>query len=123
MPPQWVLFAGGPWTAPGYDFHSFATRAYVSQRLELRQPVPFAAIPLGKYGKAPGHITLAPFVQAIAVAAGNATVRTPVSGVYPSVGIGALFFFDLVRADVARGLRNGQWRFAIDIDRSFWGIL
>ena len=123
MPPQWVLFAGGPWTAPGYDFHSFATRAYVSQRFEVRQPVPFAAISLGKYGKAPGHITLAPFVQAIAVAAGNATVRTPVSGVYPSVGIGALFFFDLVRADVARGLRNGQWRFAIDIDRSFWGIL
>lgn len=123
MPPQWLLFAGGPWTAPGYNFHSLATRAYVSQRLEVRQPVSFPAIPLGRYGKAPGHITLAPFVQAIAVAAGSANVKTPVSGVYPSAGIGALFFFDLVRADVARGLRNGQWRFAIDIDRSFWGIL
>lgn len=123
MPPQWLLFAGGPWTAPGYDFHSFATRAYVSQRFEVRQPIPFVAIPLGKYGKAPPHITLAPFVQAIGVAVGTSDVATPVSGVYPSVGMGALFFFDLVRADVARGLRNGQWRFSIDIDRSFWGIL
>jgi hypothetical protein len=26
-------------------------------------------------------------------------------------------------ADVSRGLRNGQWRFAIDIDRAFWGML
>jgi hypothetical protein len=34
-----------------------------------------------------------------------------------------LFFYDLLRADVARGLRNGTWRFSIDIDRSFWGIL
>jgi hypothetical protein len=32
-------------------------------------------------------------------------------------------FYDLVRADVSRGLRNGQWRFSIDIDRGFWGIL
>jgi len=24
---------------------------------------------------------------------------------------------------VARGLRQGTWRFGIDIDRGFWGIL
>ncbi len=127
LPPQWLVFAGGPWSAPGYDFHTFATRAYASQRFELRQPVPAPAIPLGKYGKAPGHITLAPFVQAIAIAGGIGAVSSagpsPVSGVYPSVGLGTLFFFDLIRADVARGLRRGTWRFSVDIDRSFWGIL
>jgi hypothetical protein len=32
-------------------------------------------------------------------------------------------FYDLLRADVARGLRQGSWRFSIDIDRAFWGIL
>jgi len=123
VPPQWLMFAGGPLSAPGYNYQQFATRGFVSQRFEIRQPVRALAIPLGKYGKAPGHITLAPFVQAIAVAAGTPDVATPVAGVYPSVGVGALFFFDLVRVDVARGLRRGQWRFAIDIDRSFWGIL
>lgn len=123
LPPQWLVFAGGPWSAPGYGFHQFRTRAYLSQRVELRQPVPFIPIPLGKYGRAPGHVTLAPFVQAIGVAAGVPGVPTAVPGVYPSAGVGALFFFDLVRADVARGLRDGRWRFSIDIDRGFWGIL
>jgi hypothetical protein len=43
--------------------------------------------------------------------------------VYPSAGIGALLFYDLLRVDVSRGLRDGAWRFAIDIDRSFWNIM
>lgn len=113
LPPQWQLFAGGPWSAPGYAFHQFASRAVLSQRIELRQPVPAPALPLGRYGKAPAHVTLAPFVQATATE----------STVWPSAGVGMLFFFDLVRADVSRGLRDGRWRFAIDIDRGFWGIL
>jgi hypothetical protein len=127
LPPQWLLFAGGPLSAPGYNYASFATRAFLSQRFELRQPIPAPAIPLGKWGKAPAHLTLAPFVQAIAIANGlpgvSLAVKPPVAGVYPSAGLGVLFFFDLVRIDVARGLRNGQWRFALDIDRGFWGIL
>jgi hypothetical protein len=122
LPPQWLVFAGGPWSAPGYAFHQFATRAYLSQRLELRQPIPAPSIPLGRFGKAPGRVTLAPFVQATAVGAGLAR-GAPTPGVYPSVGVGTLLFFDLVRADVARGLRDGRWRFSIDIDRAFWGIL
>lgn len=123
LPPQWLVFAGGPWSAPGYDFHEFGTRGYVSQRLEIRQPVPAPAIPLGKFGKAPSHITLAPFVQALAMVKGTNSVVYRGTGVFPSVGLGTLLFFDLVRADVARGLRNGQWRFSLDIDRGFWGIL
>lgn len=123
LAPQWLVFAGGPWSAPGYDFHEFSTRAFVSQRIELRQPVPAPAIPLGKYGKAPGHVTLAPFVAAIATSSGISAVPTRASGVYPAAGVGMLFFFDLVRVDVARGLRDGSWRFALDIDRGFWGIL
>ncbi|MEO7520914.1 MAG: hypothetical protein ABIW79_03760 [Gemmatimonas sp.] len=123
LSPQWLVFAGGPWSAPGYEFHEFSTRAFVSQRIEFRQPVPAPQIPLGKYGKAPGHVTLAPFVAAIATASGITSVPTRAAAVYPSFGVGVLFFFDLVRIDVARGLRAGQWRFALDIDRGFWGIL
>ena len=123
LPPQWLVFAGGPWSAPGYDPATFATRAFLSQRVELHQPVPFFPIPLGRYGKSPGRIVLAPYAQAIAVASGSSLMPTRVSAVYPSVGVGALFFFDLLRFDVARGVRDGAWRFAIDIDRGFWGIM
>ncbi|WP_461413506.1 hypothetical protein [Gemmatimonas sp.] len=122
VPPQWLLFAGGPWSAPGYDWQRFGSRAMLSQRIEFRTPVPAPSIPLRRFGKSPPHATLAPFVQALAVASGTAERRT-VSGVYPSAGVSVLFFYDLLRADVARGLRDGAWRFAIDIDRSFWGIL
>ena len=123
LPPQWLIFAGGPWSAPGYEFHSFRTRGMLSQRLELRQPVPAPAFPLGRYGTAPAHVTLAPFVQITATASGLSTTETRPSALWPSAGLGVLFFFDLVRADISRGLRDGRWIFALDIDRAFWGIL
>jgi len=123
LPPQWLAFAGGPWSAPGYDAATFATRGFVSQRLEVRQPVRVPSIPLGRYGKAPGHITLAPYAQVLASASGIPSMPTREAGVWPSAGLGVLFFFDLLRVDVARGLRDGTWRFAFDIDRSFWGVL
>lgn len=122
LPPQWLVFAGGPWSAPGYDWHAFGSRALLSQRLEFRTPIPAPSIPLRRFGKSPPRVTLAPFVQALAVASGTRE-RPLVSGVYPSAGVSVLFFYDLLRADVARGLRDGHWRFSIDIDRSFWGIL
>jgi hypothetical protein len=45
------------------------------------------------------------------------------SGGYPYAGVGALLFFDLLRVDVARGLRDGRWRFGVDVVRDFWSIL
>lgn len=122
LPTQWLIFAGGPWSAPGYDFHTFASRAMLSQRVELRQPIPAPSIPLKRWGKSPPRVTLAPFVQLLATASGTPD-RPTTAALRPSAGLGVLMFYDLVRADVARGLRNGQWRFAIDIDRGFWGIL
>jgi hypothetical protein len=123
LPPQWLAIAGGPWSAPGYDAAAFASRAYLSQRLEVRQPIPAPAIPLGRYGRAPGHITLAPYAQVLVTASGIAAMPSRPAGAWPSAGLGVLFFFDLLRFDVARGLRDGAWRIAFDIDRSFWGVL
>jgi len=37
--------------------------------------------------------------------------------------VGLLGFFDLVRFDVARGLRNGRWTFGVDLTRDLWRIL
>ncbi len=122
VPPQWRVFAGGPWTAPGYDYLTFTALGLVSQRVEFRVPVPGPSVPLGRFGKSPPRVTLAPYVQALGVTSGLID-RPTAAGLYTSAGMGVLFFYDLLRADVARGLRDGQWRFSIDIDRSFWGML
>jgi hypothetical protein len=34
-----------------------------------------------------------------------------------------LTFFDLLRFDVARGIRHGRWTFAVDFTHDLWRIL
>ncbi len=125
LPPQWLQYAGGPRSGPGYGFHDFVGRAMASPHLEWRIPVPFPSLPLGKYGASPSRILLAPFAHAVLLhgADPSPTVSRYQDGVYPAVGLGALLFYDLLRVDVSRGLHRGTWRFAIDVDRAFWGIL
>jgi len=122
IPAQHLVFLGGPTSGPGYDFHEFVGRAGVSQRLEWRFLAPFIPIPLGRYGKAPGTITLAPFATAVWVDR-SAAFKPARQGWYPALGLGALTVFDLIRLDVARGLRDGRWTFSIDIGRDFWSVL
>jgi hypothetical protein len=117
LPAQHLVFLGGPTTGPGYDFHQFAGRAGASQRLELRVPAPFPSFKLGRYGRTPASITLAPFVNTIWISGGSRV------GWFPSAGLGALSVFDVLRLDVARGLRDGRWTFSLDVGREFWGIL
>jgi hypothetical protein len=52
----------------------------------------------------------------------DATGRKAFTG-HPSVGAGLLLFFDLVRLDLARGIRNGRWTFGVDLSRDLWRIL
>ncbi len=122
VPPQDLVYLGGPVTGPGYDFHAFAARAGASQRLEFRTPVPFPAISLGRYGRAPARATLAPFAHTVYVAR-PASFRSGQRGWSPALGAGAYVFFDLVRFDVARGLRDGRWTFSVDVTRDFWRVL
>ena len=123
VPSQEWLFFGGPVSAPGYDFHELAARVGVTQRIEWRTPVPMPAINLGRFGKVPGEATLAPFVQGTFVRrALDADVLHP-TGVYPSVGVALQPFFELLRFQVARGLRHGRWSFNVDVARDFWGVL
>ena len=123
IPAQEWLYFGGPMSAPGYAFHELAAAAGVTQRVEWRASVPAPAFSLGRFGRAPGQATLAPFAQAtFARRAAPSDVAHP-PGVYPSVGIAIQPFFDLVRFEVARGLRNGTWAFNVDLSRDFWGVL
>jgi hypothetical protein len=123
IPPQEWLWFGGPLSAPGYGFHELGTLVGVSQRVEWRTPVPGPSISLGRFGRVPGQATLAPFVQGtFARRALDTDVAHP-TGIYPSAGVALIPFFDLLRLQVARGLRNGRWSLNVDVSREFWGIL
>jgi hypothetical protein len=122
VPPQELVYLGGPVTGPGYDFHAFAGRFGASQRVEWRTPVPFPSISLGRYGRSPARATLAPFAHTVYLARPSA-IRPGRGGWSPSLGAGAYVFFDLLRFDVARGLRDGRWTFSVDVARDFWRIL
>lgn len=122
VPPQEHVYMGGPVSGPGYGFHDFASDFAMSSRLEIQFRVPFLSVPMLRYGKAPPSATLAPYMHLVTVG-DPAAFSTRPRGLYPSVGIGALFLFDLLRFDVARGLRDGTWTFSVDVTRTLWGIL
>jgi hypothetical protein len=122
IPPQALAFAGGPVTAAGYDFHTFASRALVAQRLEWRRTVGNVPVSLGRYGSLGMAVRLAPFAQLLWSDA-PARAGAPTAGWYPGVGIGVISLFDLLRVDVARGFRGGRWTFAVDLSRDLWRVL
>jgi hypothetical protein len=123
IPAQEWLYFGGPVSAPGYEFHELASVAGVTQRVEWRTAVPAPAFSLGRFGRAPGRATLAPFVQATFARRAVATDVLHPTGVYPSAGVALQPFFDLLRFELARGLRHGVWTFNVDLSRDFWDIL
>ena len=143
IPVQELAYLGGPTTGPGYDYHSIISTRTFSEHVEWRMPAPFIPFSLGRFGRVPGRGTFAPFVHVI-----GATSRAPldcpaavsrpttgfaggprsncestIGGLYPSVGAGFLTPFDLLRIDVARGLRRGRWSFSFDVSRQFWSVL
>ena len=122
LPAQHLVYFGGPTTGPGYEFHEFVGRGGLSQRLEYRFLAPFVPIPLGRFGRAPGTITLAPFATAVWIDR-SAPFKPARQGWYPALGLGALTVFDVLRLDIARGLRDGRWTFSVDIGRDFWSVL
>ncbi|HEX8945299.1 MAG TPA: hypothetical protein VF785_19335 [Gemmatimonadaceae bacterium] len=143
-PAQERVYLGGPTTGPGYDYHSIVSTRAFSEHLELRVPTPFIPFSLGRFGRVPGRATFAPFVHVIGATSDRALDCPPaavlgsslglttaarrdcqdlVGGLYPSVGAGFLLPFDVLRFDVARGLRNGRWTFSVDVSRQFWSVL
>ena len=123
VPPQDLVYFGGPLTGPGYDFHSLVGARGVSQRIEWRLPVPFVSIPLGRFGRAPGGATLAPFVHGVQISGRPAELGPGPNGFHPAGGLGFLTLFDLLRFDVAHGFRDGGWTFSVDVSRDFWPVL
>ena len=121
VPAQERIYLGGPTTGPGYRYHQFAGELGASARAEWRLPIPFPSLPLGRFGRSAAQATLAPFANAVYLA--RPAADGTVGGWYPSLGVGAITFFDILRVDVARGLRDGRWSFSVDASRSLWGVL
>ena len=122
LPAQHLVYFGGPTTGPGYEFHEFVGRGGISHRIEYHFLAPFVPIPLGRFGRTPATVTLAPFATAVWIDR-SAPFKAPRQGWYPAVGVGALTVFDVLRFDVARGLRHGRWTFSVDVGRDFWSVL
>lgn len=120
VPVQDAVFFGGPVTGPGYDFHALRGLAGISQRFEWQRRLPFVPIDLGRFGKVPATLVLAPYAHAVWI---DRPLASDGGGWFPSLGVGAVGFFDLLRVDVARGLRDGRWMFSLDVSRELWPVL
>ncbi|HUF64676.1 MAG TPA: hypothetical protein VMM17_01750 [Gemmatimonadaceae bacterium] len=120
--PQHHVLLGGPVSGPGYDYHELAGRRGGFARVEWRIVAPFPSISLGRFGRTPPTAVLAPYAHVAFVGAPPA-FRAPRNGAYPAVGVAVMPFFELLRIDVARGLRDGRWTFGVDVTRDFWPVL
>lgn len=116
---QDLVVFGGPLTGPGLGFHALAGRRAVSQRLEWQSRIPFIPINLGRFGRVPSSLVLAPYVHAVWLDRPSQGE----SGWHPAIGLGTIGLFEVLRLDVARGLRDGRWMFSLDIAREFWPVL
>jgi hypothetical protein len=85
-------------------------------RIEAGRTMPFFRIPLARYGTAPPSARLLPFVHAVAGEGGQR------GGVYPAVGVALETFFELLRIEAARGLRDGRWTFSLDLSEGFRAV-
>jgi hypothetical protein len=109
-------------TGPGYGYHEFGGDAGMSQRVEWRHPAWTMPLPLGRFGPLRTWVTLVPFAQAVWLGASRPGQAVS-AGWHESAGLGVLTFFDLLRFDVARGVRHGRWTFSVDFAHDLWRIL
>lgn len=116
-PPQELFMLGGRGTLPGYDFRSFVGHRFWLARLEATRTI--AAPWLG--------------VRAFAAAGGSALAGGALppawashpgemggsNGVRGSVGVGLSLGWDVIRLDLARGVRGGRWELIFAVDPRF----
>ncbi len=111
---------GGPITAPGYAAHSLRAPAGAVVRAEWQVTVGSLPLNLGRFGRSRTPVTLAPF----AVGAWRSGITPGEPTLSPSVGVGLLTGFNLIRLDLARGVAaGGGWAIYADFGRAWWPIL
>jgi hypothetical protein len=121
LPPQALVYLGGPVSGPGYDYHAFRARRALALHAEYGVDVPFPSIPLARYGRSPASARLLPVAHVVALGAA-APESHHADGWYPSLGVALEFFYDVLRVEAARGLRDGRWTFSFDLAEGFRAI-
>ncbi len=127
VPAQRLLPGGGRGTVRGYHFHRFVGDGYGAGGLELRRPVlwPFISVAgfadvgwVGRLGSGAAAGRAIEVWNAEGRPAGSA--RGPLIGVGAGVGM----LFDILRVDLARGLRQGGiWELVVSVRPEFWAWL
>jgi hypothetical protein len=123
--PAWRSFVlGGRGTLEGEPFRAYGGRAAAWARVEWRFPVPFPAVPLGRFASTGRQLVAAPFV-----AAGWAAEPIPgmpwggSDGVRPVLGLTVEAFHRLLRVDLGWAVRAREVGVTVDVRRALWPIL
>ncbi len=125
IPAQRLFPAGGRGSVRGYPFHQFVGNLYGVAGLELSREVryPFVSLTLfadvgwvGRWGTGAQ--------RAIAVWNREGSVAGPARGPLVGLGAGVGLVFDILRVELARGLRQGgTWELVLRVRPDFWAWL
>jgi hypothetical protein len=112
-PIQSLFLLGGRGTLPGYDFHSFAGRTFWLARGVVTRPLfrPW----LGVRASASFGASYLPDPSSVP----STWAVTDTEGLRASVGLGVSLGWDVLRLDLARGLRDGRWELIFSVDPQF----
>jgi hypothetical protein len=124
LPPHRAFVLGGRGTLEGEGFRAFGGRAAAWGRAELRVPVPFPAVPLGRFASTGRQLVVAPFVAAGWAAEPMALQPwTASDGVRPVVGMAVEVFHRLLRIETGWATRSRDFGVSVDVRRDLWPLL
>lgn len=118
LPAQRLFLLGGRGTVPGYSFRAWGGDrvAYVAGRVSRELVAPWLSVRLlGAWGTTGRG-------RAGEAAATTLGVGESGGGRF-SVGAGLGIFYDIVRLDLMRGLRGGDWVLMLSLKRALWPVL
>lgn len=107
-PPQDIFLIGGPTTLPGYGFRSRGGDQFGLIQLEVTRDL---LVPWIR-GRATAHAGWARYSRLQAPSEWGASAT---DGVMTSLGAGLGLFYDLLRLDLVRGLKDGRWEWVISV--------
>jgi hypothetical protein len=125
IPAQRLLPVGGRGTVRGYSFHRFVGNLYGAAGLELSRRVYYPIVSLALFADL-GWVGIEGAGAARAVERWNRVGRPAgaADGTLVGVGAGVGLVFDILRVEVARGLRQGGlWELVVRVRPDFWGWL
>jgi hypothetical protein len=124
LPPFRSFVVGGRGTLEGEPFRAYGGRAALWGRLDWRLPVPFPAIPLGRFASTGRQLVVSPFV---AVGwAGEPLSGLPwaaSNGARTVAGVTVEAFHRLLRVDVGWAVRAREVGVSVDVRKTLWPIL